>query len=121
MTSGKPAEDPPRVMRDLCRCPAGGPRWLGPAVSLRGLACSPALASGCAGQGVTVSRPDRHRERPIAPHGAFFADDEIDLRFLDAFMAGADLMLTLGDGRTVQVKVGGLGSRKLVLIGARMQ
>jgi len=64
------------------------------------------------------------RPAPRAPHrtyGAFFADDEIDLRFLDAFMAGADLMLTLDDGRTVQVKVGGLGSRKLVLIGARMQ
>jgi hypothetical protein len=36
-------------------------------------------------------------------------------------MAGAELMLTLEDGRTVSVKVGGLGSRRLVLIGARIQ
>jgi len=64
------------------------------------------------------------RAAPKASHrtyGAFFADDEIDLRFLDAFMAGADLVLTLEDGRNVQVKVEGLGGRKLVLIGARIQ
>jgi len=34
---------------------------------------------------------------------------------------GADLLLRLEDGRTVKVKVGGMGYRKLVLFGARMQ
>jgi hypothetical protein len=61
------------------------------------------------------------RNAPHRTYGAFETDDEIDLRFLDAFIAGADLMLTLEDGRTVTVKVGGLGSRRLVLIGATRQ
>ncbi|MGK9169234.1 hypothetical protein KXR53_23170 [Inquilinus limosus] len=55
------------------------------------------------------------------PCGAFLTDRDIDITFIDEFIAGSDLLLRLEDGRTVKVKVGGMGNRKLVLFGARMQ
>ncbi|MGL4962830.1 MAG: hypothetical protein ACRC67_16480 [Inquilinus sp.] len=55
------------------------------------------------------------------PYGAFLTDSDIDIGNLDEFIAGTDLLLQLEDGRTVKVKIGGMGYRKLVLFGARMQ
>ncbi|TSD87533.1 hypothetical protein FFK22_016955 [Mycobacterium sp. KBS0706] len=55
------------------------------------------------------------------PYGAFLTDTDVDIGYLDEFIAGADLLLQLEDGRTVKVKVGGMGYRKLGLFGARMQ
>jgi hypothetical protein len=60
--------------------------------------------------------------RNAAPHrtyGAFFPDDDVDSSFLDNFIAGAELQLTMESGQAVTVKVGGVGDRKLVLVGAR--
>lgn len=54
-------------------------------------------------------------------YGAFLTDTDVDIGFLDEFIAGSDFLLKLEDGRTVKVKVGGMGYRKLVLFGARMQ
>lgn len=55
------------------------------------------------------------------PYGAFLTDADVDIGHLDEFISGADLVLQLEDGRTVKVKIGGMGHRKLVLFGARMQ
>jgi hypothetical protein len=60
--------------------------------------------------------------RTAAPHrtyGTFLTDEDVDIRLLDDFIAGVELQLTMEDGRAVAVKVGGIGERKLVLVGVR--
>lgn len=53
-------------------------------------------------------------------YGAFLTDTDV-VGLLDEFIAGSDFLLKLEDGRTVKVKVGGMGYRKLVLFGAQVQ
>ncbi len=84
-----------------------------------GLLYSPGSGAKWTGRYRVAARVPR---KPSAhqTYGAFLTDTDVPVEFLDEFIAGADLLLEFEDGRTVKVKVGGMGYRKLVLFGARI-
>lgn len=85
-----------------------------------GLLYSPRSGVSWTGQYRVAARVRRNTSAHRS-YGAFLTDTDFDIGFLDEFIAGSDFLLKLEDGRTVKVKVGGMGYRKLVLFGARMQ
>ncbi len=85
-----------------------------------GLLYSPSSGVSWTGRYRVAARVRRNVSTHLS-YGAFLTDTDVDIGFLDEFIAGSDFVLKLEDGRTVKVKVGGMGYRKLVLFGARMQ
>lgn len=85
-----------------------------------GLLYSPSSGASWTGR-YRVAAGIRRNVSDHRSYGAFLTDTDVDIGFLDEFIAGSDFLLKLEDGRTVKVKIGGMGYRKLVLFGARMQ